>query len=177
MRLRCPACQFIYFADPKVAAGVLIERDGQVLLGRRRWSPGKGKWYLPSGFVDYGESVILAAQREVYEETGLTVEATELLGVWDFEIGTGEKKGTLIFYRGRIVAGTAVASDDVVELGWFPAEMLPEMAFPTHREIISVWQRRRQRSGGSCDSSTGDRDFRGGSHRQDSGRHSAGGAA
>lgn len=140
-RLKCPACEFIYFADPKVAAGVLVERDGQVLLGRRRWNPGKGKWYLPSGFVDYGESVVLAAQREVYEETGLTVEATGLLGVWDFDLAVGEKKGILIFYRGRIVAGTPTAADDVIELGWFTPETLPEMAFSTHREIISLWQR------------------------------------
>lgn len=140
-RLRCPACRFIYFADPKVAAGVLVERNGSVLLGRRRYSPGKGKWYLPSGFVDYGESVVLAAEREVHEETGLRVEATELLGVWDFDLEIGEKKGILIFYRGRIVTGTPAPADDVVELGWFPPEALPEMAFPTHREIIARWQR------------------------------------
>ncbi|HYN88740.1 MAG TPA: NUDIX domain-containing protein [Ardenticatenaceae bacterium] len=141
VRPRCPACGFVYFADPKVAAGVLVERDGRILLGRRRWNPGMGLWYLPSGFVDYGESVVRAAAREVYEETGLTVQATELLGVWEYELGVAGLKGIVIFYRGRIVAGTAAPADDVEELGWFEPEALPELAFESHRQIIALWQR------------------------------------
>jgi ADP-ribose pyrophosphatase YjhB (NUDIX family) len=123
-----------------VAAGVLVVREKEVLLGRRRWNPQMGKWYLPSGFVDYGESVVAAAEREVYEETGLTVAATELLGVWDFDLEADDKKGILIFYSGRILAGTPTPADDVVELGWFSPDSLPELAFPTHREIIALWQ-------------------------------------
>jgi 8-oxo-dGTP diphosphatase len=80
-RLRpvCPACGYIHFEDPKVAAGVLVEQDGCLLFVRRRNEPGRGLWSLPSGFVDAGEDPRRAAERECLEETGLEVRVTDLV--------------------------------------------------------------------------------------------------
>jgi 8-oxo-dGTP diphosphatase len=143
----CPGCGWVYFADPKVVAGVLVSRERggepEVLLGRRRWNPGMGRWYLPSGYVDYGEAAQAAAVREVREETGLEVAAVGLLGVWDFELGLGTKRGIAIFYQGEILGGTLAPADDVVELGWFSPNVLPDVAFDTHRAIIAHWQNKR----------------------------------
>jgi ADP-ribose pyrophosphatase YjhB (NUDIX family) len=68
-RLRpvCPHCGHVHFPDPKVAVGVWIEKDGEILLVRRANSPGLGKWILPSGFVDAGEDPKDAA-RECMED-------------------------------------------------------------------------------------------------------------
>lgn len=141
----CPACGWLYFADPKVVAGVVVGRVGasgpEVLLGRRRWNPGMGRWYLPSGFVDYGEAAPAAAIRELHEETGLVVEISELLGVWDFPLGDESRRGIAIFYQGRAVGGTLAPADDVVALDWFAPTDLPDVAFETHRAIIARWAR------------------------------------
>ena len=53
-RLRpvCPTCGRIHFIDPKVAVGVVIEREGKILLIRRANPPEQGKWSFPAGFVD-----------------------------------------------------------------------------------------------------------------------------
>jgi ribosomal protein S27AE len=61
MRPVCPQCGWIHFADPKVAAGVLVEKDGRVLLARRINEPFRGLWTLPAGFVNAGEDPAAAA--------------------------------------------------------------------------------------------------------------------
>src|SRR3970040_1301437 len=81
-RPACPRCGWIHFADPKVAAGVLVRPDGKVLLVRRAIEPQQGRWSLPAGFVDADEDPRRAAQREALEETGLEVEATGILDIF-----------------------------------------------------------------------------------------------
>src|SRR5688572_5272594 len=84
-RVRCPACGFVHFADPKVTVCVLLLREDAVLLGKREMEPGKGKWCLPGGFMDYGEPMRAAAAREAREETGMEVEVGELLQATDWD--------------------------------------------------------------------------------------------
>ena len=50
----CPACHFIHFPDPKVAVGVLLIHNEQILLVKRGMAPERGKWSVPAGFVDAG---------------------------------------------------------------------------------------------------------------------------
>src|SRR5512133_3386348 len=77
----CPQCHWIYFQDPKVAAAVLVERDGCVLLVRRVNEPFRGLWTLPAGFVNGGEDPAEAAARECVEETGLEVHVRRVLEI------------------------------------------------------------------------------------------------
>ncbi|HVN54423.1 MAG TPA: NUDIX domain-containing protein [Anaerolineaceae bacterium] len=138
-RLRpvCPSCGWIYFADPKVAAVALVEREGRVLLVRRKNDPQMGKWSLPAGFVDAGEDPARAAERECLEETGLQVRVTGLVDViYDPE---EENKGAdiVIVYRAEIVRGEICPADDADRAEFFSREELPELAFrSTHRVII-----------------------------------------
>ncbi len=124
----CPSCGWIYFADPKVAAAILIERDGRVLLVRRVNEPHRGLWTLPAGFVDAGEDPKAAAERECLEETGLTVRATAVL---DVIAGREHPRGAdfVIVYRGEDVSGEPRAGDDADEVAWFDHDGLPELAF------------------------------------------------
>jgi len=138
LRRFCPACGWIYFADPKVAVAVLITRDRQVLLGRRVNDPGRGCWTLPAGFVDAGEDPRQAARRECLEETGLEIEIGDLL---DVLFGQEHERGAhiLIVYQAQIVSGTIRASDDVDAVDFFDLDHLPPLAFTTTQKILQKW--------------------------------------
>lgn len=137
LRRVCPACDWIYFADPKVAAAVLIEQDNKVLLVRRAINPGKGQWTLPAGFVDAGEDPARAAERECLEETGLQVQVTDLLTVM---FGQEHSRGAhiIIFYRGVIIGGHQTPADDVDEVGFFARDELPELAFKSTIRVLQI---------------------------------------
>jgi 8-oxo-dGTP diphosphatase len=137
----CPSCEFVWYRDPKVAAGVLVSRaigsgDGvELLLVRRNHAPAFGRWAFPSGFVDAGEVVECAALREVFEETGVTAGLDGLIGVYS------ESGNAVVFvaYAGTHVSGVAVAGDEAFEVSWFGADMLPELAFPHDAQIVADW--------------------------------------
>jgi ADP-ribose pyrophosphatase YjhB (NUDIX family) len=135
LRPVCPNCDWIFFADPKVAAGVVVLRDRKILLVRRAITPRRGLWTLPVGFVDAGENPGLAAARECLEETGLEIKITGLLDVFS---GQEHPRGAhiLIVYNGEICGGSLRPGDDASEVGFFSKEEIPPLAFSSAREII-----------------------------------------
>lgn len=131
----CPGCGHVHFIDPKVAVGVIIELDGGIVLGKRAHDPNLGQWSFPSGFVDAGELLEHAAAREVVEETGLEVSIDRLLGVYSTE---GERT-VFVAYAGSVVGGKLEAGEECLEVGSFPLDRLPELAFPHDDEIVAAW--------------------------------------
>jgi ADP-ribose pyrophosphatase YjhB (NUDIX family) len=132
----CPSCGWIYFADPKVAAGVLVEDERGVLLVRRVNEPGRGLWSFPAGFVDAYEDPARAAERECLEETGLEAVVTGLLDVIS---GREHERGAdmVIVYRAKIVGGSLCAGDDADEAAYFPRSSLPPLAFRATRKALN----------------------------------------
>ncbi len=118
---------------PGVAA--VIFRDGGVLLQRR---DDNGKWGLPGGGVEPGESVRAAIVREVREETGLDVEPVRLIGVYSDPAHhqiVSYPDGNVIHYVSSVfecaISGGALAcGDESLELGFFPPEALPADTLP-----------------------------------------------
>ena len=108
-----------------------------VLLIRRAAPPFKGKWAIPGGFVEPGESLEEAARRELLEETDLNDVYVEQL----YTFGDPKRDP-----RGRVVTVAyfalvpedvlAQAGDDAAEADWHPVDQLPELAFD-HAEIVS----------------------------------------
>ncbi len=140
-RLRpvCPACGHVVFRGPKLAAGALVARDGQLLLNRRDIAPGLGKWGLPAGYVELGEPVEEAAIREVFEETGLRVRLEGLVGVY-----TNVESGVvLVIFAAEILEGEPVAGHETQAVGFFAPDALPELAFEQNRQIVADWLRRK----------------------------------
>jgi len=143
----CPACDRVVFREHKVAAGVLVEHEGQVLLVRRRMGLRRGLWTFPAGFVDFDESPAQTAARECREETGLEVELTGLL---DVIAGREHERGAdiIIVYRARIVGGELVAADDADRVAFFaPNESeLPPLAFHATQTALDKWRDSRPRT-------------------------------
>lgn len=141
-RLRpvCDRCDSVTYLDPKLAAAVIVERDGRLLFGRRGPSArASGRWSFPAGFVERGERVEDAAIRETREEVGLEVTLGPLLGLFS---ETGDPV-VLAVYLAAISEGEPVAGDDIDLVGWFAVNELPELAFPRDRAIVEQWRARR----------------------------------
>jgi len=98
--------------------GAVVEDQGRLLLVRRSTEPGLGRWSVPGGRVEPGESVTEALVREVLEETGLMVEPGGLVGAVERDAPDGSVY-VIEDHRARVVGGTLRAGDDAAEVGWF----------------------------------------------------------
>lgn len=145
MRPVCPACGFVYYLNPTVAAGTLVEESGRIVLVRRKAEPRAGYWGLPAGYVEADESAEEAAIRETREEVGLDVELDDLLGVYSYGDEL-HRRGVLILYAAHAVGGSLQAGDDAAEAAFFAPDELPpdeKIAFRTHRQALRDWRRAR----------------------------------
>jgi len=141
-RLLCPACGFILYLGPKVAAGVVAERDGKVAIIRRGVPPGLGLWSFPCGFAEVDETLEQCAVRETREETGLEVALRGLVGVWsDAGDATRPFGVAVVVYAGEVVGGRATAGDDAAEIRWVGPGDVPwdDLAFESSRGALRAW--------------------------------------
>lgn len=140
-RLCCSACEFIFYLDPKLAAGVVAEYQDRVVLLRRGIEPGYGAWVFPGGFVDRGEHPEQAALRECREEAGIEVCLDGMLGIYSHPPGSSV---VLVVYHGRVVSGEPVPLDETLEVGLFHPKELPwpELAFATTRLAVADYVKR-----------------------------------
>ena len=138
-RLRpcCPACEFVAYLDPKVAAGVIVTLNDEVVLLKRNIEPGFGKWVFPGGYVDAGEPPEKAAVREAWEEVGLEVELDELLGVFSVD---GERV-VLVVFTGHVTGGTLQGNFESQAVETFAPDALPwdELAFVTTTNALKTY--------------------------------------
>jgi ADP-ribose pyrophosphatase YjhB (NUDIX family) len=143
-RLACPSCGFVHYENPAPTVQAWIERDGRLLALRRGQEPLQGEWNMPGGFVEAGESGPEAIVREVREETGLEVEAEEVLGIFSSAYGDGEDAQPIfdVAYRCRIVGGEFDLSDESSEAGWFTLDEFPRPAFAGERQALAVLRAR-----------------------------------
>jgi len=136
-RPTCSDCHFILYVNPAPVTATLVEQGGELLLVRRKYDPGVGRWCLPTGFIESGETPEESAVREVREESGLEVALTGIFDSW----ATGEDPRTPVVcfaFTARVVGGTLEAGDDASEARFFPLNDIPtNLAFESHRRIIA----------------------------------------
>ena len=110
---------------PIVGVGAVVVDQGRVLLVRRGREPLKGKWSLPGGMLELGESLAGGVTREVAEETGLQVEPIELIELIERILHEEGPEGQRVRYHYviadylcRVVGGTLQAASDVAAVRW-----------------------------------------------------------
>jgi 8-oxo-dGTP diphosphatase len=114
----------LYPDQPIVGIGAVIVHEGKIVLEKRGNEPSKGKWSIPGGLVELGESLEQAVIREVKEETCLDVENPCLIDVVDNvdldEKGKVKYHYVIIDYLVHVKNGTVQAASDAAELRWVP---------------------------------------------------------
>jgi 8-oxo-dGTP diphosphatase len=114
----------LYPDQPVVGIGAVIIQDGKIALIKRGNEPSKGKWTIPGGLVELGESLEAAVIRETKEEVCLDVENPTLIGVVDNvdldEQGKVKYHYVIIDYLVNVKAGVIQAASDAEELRWVP---------------------------------------------------------
>lgn len=121
---------------PRSGASVLICNDeGDVLLTQRA---DNGKWCLPGGHLDFGETVEQCAVREAYEETGLVVEIERLVGVYSAPFATtpdlpNPRHYVILCFQCHQVGGALQISDETIDIRYFSPHHLPADLWPWHR--------------------------------------------
>jgi ADP-ribose pyrophosphatase YjhB (NUDIX family) len=134
-RLVCGACGFVFYLDPKVAVGTIIETDdARLVLVRRAIEPGYGLWVFPGGYVDRGETLAAAAVREAREESGLDVRLGQLVNIYSYP----GSSPIIVVYSARIVGGELCGDDECLEARLFEPDTIPwsELAFRSTGEAL-----------------------------------------
>ena len=120
---------------PKLMVDVVTPLDRGIVLIRRGSDPFEGRWALPGGFVEVGETVETAALRETAEETGLAVELSRLIGVYSDPERDPRGHNVSIAFLDRVVGGDLEAASDAAEVAVLDPGSV-ELAFD-HDRIIA----------------------------------------
>lgn len=126
---------------PILGASACVWRDGRVLIVKRGKQPNLDLWSLPGGHVEFGETLLQAATRELKEETGIDADLRHLVDCIDIirqdASGVTERHYVVAVYTGTWQSGTATASDDAAQVNWkLPAELAELNMTEGAREVI-----------------------------------------
>src|SRR5712691_2543848 len=123
---------------PRVGSALIVRDEAnRILLGKRNKDPQRGSWVIPGGKIRPFESIGEAAARELREETGLEVEVQNQFRVYEIVNPPNEHR-IVIYSWGKVVGGTAKASDDLSELAFFPPnQLLDVQTSPLVRRVLA----------------------------------------
>lgn len=123
---------FAYPDHPRVAVGAVVFKDNQVLLVKRGRPPAQGQWAIPGGSVQLGETLQQAAEREILEETGITVAAGG--PVYTFDVVERDDQGRVRFHyvivdlAAEYLGGELRPGDDAQDARWVSNDELHQFS-------------------------------------------------
>ena len=133
-RAICTACDTIHYENPLNVVGTVPVLHDRVLLCKRNIEPRCGKWTLPAGFMELGESAAQGAARETREEAGAQFEIEDL-----FTVMSVPRVGQVhLYYRARLTSEVFDPGHETLEARLFREDEIPweELAFRTVRETL-----------------------------------------
>jgi 8-oxo-dGTP diphosphatase len=125
--ITCSSCGYGAFYNPKpVACAIPTTTEDEIILLRRGYQPSRGRWSMPGGFVDLGESVEDAAIRETKEELNIDIAVTSLVGVYS----RSTDRIVVVVYAAR-TEGTPTRTEEALEVRAFRPTTIPwdQLAF------------------------------------------------
>lgn len=126
---------------PKVGVGVLVIKDGKILLGRRLNAAGEGEYACPGGKLEPMESVAACAQRETAEETGLEIGNVRLLCVVNVTAYGGQHYVSLMMAADWVAGEPSVLEPEKCDgWAWHDPDRLPAPLFSTAADAILAWK-------------------------------------
>ena len=125
---------------PQVGVGVLVVRDGLLLLGKRKSSHGAGAWAAPGGRLEFGEALEDCARRELMEETGLSASLIELGPYSNDVFPEAERHFLTVFVVARGIAGAPqnLEPDKCEGWAWFQWDALPSPLFTPLQTLLAI---------------------------------------
>lgn len=142
-RAVCPACATVHYENPLNVVGTIPWWDDKVLLCKRNIEPRYGKWTLPAGFMELGETTAAGAQRETDEEAGAQIEMGPLFSLINV-VRVGQVH---FFYLAALRSTTFDPGHETIEARLFTEAEIPwdEIAFHTVRDTLRHYFADRQR--------------------------------
>jgi len=124
--------------NPKVGVAIIITKDDQVLLMKRKGPHGQGTWTTPGGHLDFGETPEQCAAREAKEEVGLDVVDIRFRAVTNDVFESEGQHYISIWMEGKSTSGepSIAAEEEVAEIGWFAWNSLPQPLFLSLENLI-----------------------------------------
>jgi len=122
---------------PQVGVAIIVAKDDQVLLIKRKGPHGKGTWSTPGGHLDFGETPEECAAREAREEVGVAVTDIRFRAATNDVFESEGKHYITIWMDGKWTGEPYIAAqEEVAELGWFPWDSLPEPLFLSFENLL-----------------------------------------
>ena len=120
-RYLCKSCGTIHYENPKVVVGCIAEKDEMILLCRRAIEPRAGKWTLPAGYLENGETVAQGAERETNEEAGANIEIFAPYALFNI----CHVNQIYLIFRGRLLDDRIKAGSESSEVRFFAEKDIP----------------------------------------------------
>lgn len=129
---------------PLLGAIAVVVHNDQVLLAQRRNKPDAGLWGFPGGHVEWGETALSAAVRELHEETGVLAQPRAYLTNVDVLRHSPDGMTQMHYLLAAVlcdyVSGTPVAADDVCDARWFPCEQVRANVLNLSASVMDVME-------------------------------------
>lgn len=124
--------------QPRVGVGIVVRRNDEILLIRRKNVHGDGSWSTPGGHLDPGETPEECAVREAREETGVEVGSVRFFAITNDVFEKEARHYLTVWMEGDYLSGTETiaAEHEMSDVGWYPADALPANVFLPLRNLI-----------------------------------------
>lgn len=136
-RFFCEQCKMIHYTNPRVVAGAIPIQDGKILLCRRAIEPRHGKWTLPAGYLENGESVEECARRETIEEACAILDNMHPYSLLNLSF----INQVYFIYRARLANDDFRPGTESLDVQLFPPENLPwdDIAFAVISKVLKMY--------------------------------------